>query len=122
MVMGNGVVEVGGYDSQRRNSPPPPTDDTGRTLHATAMYSLILPAYAHKFGVDEDELRLAMARIGSKNHFNGARNPRAQFRKEMSPESICNMAAVAGRLCALQPPRGAQCHAHNITFRAQNLH
>ena len=50
------------------------------------MYSLILPAYAKKYGVDEDELRLAMARIASKNHFNGARNPRAQFRKEMTPE------------------------------------
>ena len=98
MVMAIGVEKVKDSGYQGLNSTPIPTDGTGRTLTAAAMYSLILPAYAHKFGVDEDELRLSMARIASKNHFNGARNPRAQFRKEMTPESICNMAAVAGRL------------------------
>ena len=87
MVMAIGVEKVKDSGYQGLNSTPIPTDGTGRTLTAAAMYSLILPAYAHKFGVDEDELRLAMARIASKNHFNGARNPRAQFRKEMTPES-----------------------------------
>ncbi len=57
------------------------------------------PAYAERYGVDRDELQGAsLARIASKNHYNGARNPRAQFRREMSVEQICAMPAVAGDL------------------------
>ena len=62
------------------------------------MYSLVLPAYAKKYGIDEDELRMVVAKIAEKNHYNGARNELAQFRREISAEEICNMAAVAGKL------------------------
>ena len=30
-----------------------------------------------------------LTRIAWKNHYNGARNPRAQFRKEVAKETIC---------------------------------
>jgi len=120
MVMAIGVEKVKDSGYQGLNSTPIPTDGTGRTLTAAAMYSLILPAYAHKFGVDEDELRLAMARIASKNHFNGARNPRAQFRKEMTPEAICNMAAVAGRLGVFDCSGVADGAAAVIMVRAED--
>ncbi|MEO5838278.1 MAG: acetyl-CoA acetyltransferase [Acidimicrobiales bacterium] len=120
MVMAIGVEKVKDSGYQGLNSQPIPTDGTGRTLTAAAMYSLILPAYAHKFGVDEDELRLAMARIASKNHFNGARNPRAQFRKEMTPEAICNMAAVAGRLGVFDCSGVADGAAAVIMVRAED--
>jgi len=120
MVMAIGVEKVKDSGYQGLNSTPIPTDGTGRTLTAAAMYSLILPAYAHKFGVDEDELRLAMARIASKNHFNGARNPRAQFRKEMTPEAICNMAAVAGRLSVFDCSGVADGAAAVIMVRAED--
>ena len=79
-------VKDGGY--QGLNSFPIPTDGTNRTLTAAAMFSLLLPAYAKKYGVDEDEIRKVIARIGSKNHYNGARNVRAQYRREMSAEQI----------------------------------
>lgn len=39
------------------------------------------PAYAKRYSVDEDDLRGLLARITAKNDANGARNPRAQFRK-----------------------------------------
>ena len=52
-----------------------PDDGTGRTLTAAAMFSLVVPAYAQKYGVDEDELKMVLATISAKNHFNGARNP-----------------------------------------------
>ena len=96
MAVGGEKVKDGGY--QGLNAFPIPTDGTGRTLTAAAMYSLILPAYAEKYGVHEDELRMVVAKIAEKNHANGARNPLAQFRREMSAEQICEMAAVAGRL------------------------
>src|SRR3954447_12216181 len=93
MAMAIGVEKVkdGGY--QGLNSFPIPTDGTNRTLTAAAMFSLLLPAYAKKYGVDEDEIRKVIARIGSKNHYNGARNVRAQYRREMSAEQICSMPA-----------------------------
>ncbi len=49
-----------------------------------------------KFGVDPDELREAMAHVAWKNHANGARNPRAQFRREVSMETICRVAEGRG--------------------------
>ena len=96
MAVGVEKVKDSGY--QGLNAFPMPTAGTNRTLTAAAMYSLVLPAYAKKFGVDEDELRMVVAKIAEKNHFNGARNPLAQFRREMSAEAICDMAAVAGKL------------------------
>lgn len=96
MAVGVEKVKDSGY--QGLNAFPIPTAGTNRTLTAAAMYSLVLPAYAKKYGVDENELRMVVAKIAEKNHFNGARNPLAQFRREMSAEAICDMAAVAGQL------------------------
>ena len=96
MAVGVEKVKDSGY--QGLNAFPIPTAGTNRTLTAAAMYSLVLPAYAKKYGVDESELRMVVAKIAEKNHFNGARNPLAQFRREMSAEAICDMAAVAGQL------------------------
>jgi len=96
MALGVEKVKDAGY--QGLNGWQPPSDGTGRTLTAAAMFSMVAPANAKKFGVDDDELRYVLARIAEKNHRNGARNPRAQFRKEMSADDICAMPAVAGRL------------------------
>jgi acetyl-CoA C-acetyltransferase len=96
VAIGAEKVKDGGY--QGLNAFPIPTDGTNRTLTAAAMFSLILPAYAERYGVDGDELRYVVAKIAEKNHFNGARNELAQFRRETSAEAICEMAAVAGGL------------------------
>jgi len=96
VAIGAEKVKDGGY--QGLNAFPIPTDGTNRTLTAAAMFSLILPAYAERYGIDEDDLRYVVARIAEKNHYNGARNELAQFRRETSAEVICDMAAVAGRL------------------------
>jgi len=98
IAMAVGVEKVKDSGYQGLNAFPVPTAGTNRTLTAAAMYSLVLPAYAKKYNVDEDELRMVVAKIAEKNHFNGARNPLAQFRREMSAEAICDMAAVAGQL------------------------
>jgi acetyl-CoA C-acetyltransferase len=122
LVMAVGVEKVkdGGY--QGLNSFPIPTDGTQRTLTAAAMFSLLLPAYAKKYGVDEDEARRTIARIGQKNHYNGARNPLAQFRKEMSADSICAMPAVAGRLSVMDCAGVADGAAAVILCRAEDAH
>ena len=76
----------------------PANDGTGRTMTAPAMFSLLAPAYANKYGVDEAEMKDVLTRIAWKNHRNGALNPRAQFRKEVSKETIAASPLVAGNL------------------------
>ena len=48
-------------------------------------------------GVDEAELKDVLTRIAWKNHRNGAKNPRAQFRKEVPKETISTSPLVAGQ-------------------------
>ncbi len=76
----------------------PPTDGTEAALTAPAMFSLLAPAYSERFGVDEAEMKDVLTRIAWKNHYNGARNPRAQFRKEVGKDVICNSPLIAGPL------------------------
>jgi acetyl-CoA C-acetyltransferase len=76
----------------------PPNDGTNVPLTAPAMFSLLAPAYSEKFDVSEEEMKDVLTRIAWKNHFNGARNPRAQFRSEVPKEVICASPLIAGQL------------------------
>ncbi|MDT5339564.1 MAG: acetyl-CoA C-acetyltransferase [Mycobacterium sp.] len=120
MAIGAEKVKDSGY--QGLNAFPVPNDGTQRTLTAAAMFSMVVPAYAKRYSVDEDELRDVLARIASKNHANGARNPKAQFRKQVSAEAICNMAAVAGRLSVFDCAGVADGAAAAIVVRAEDAH
>jgi len=99
-----------------------PTDGTARTLTAAAMYAMILPAYSKRYGVDPDELRMVVAKIAEKNHYNGARNERAQFRRETSAEQICAMPTVAGQLSVFDCSGVADGSAAAIVCRADRAH
>jgi acetyl-CoA C-acetyltransferase len=76
----------------------PPGDGTAADLTAPALFSLLAPAYGRKYGVSEEQLKDVFTRIAWKNHRNGARNPRAQFRKEVPREVIKASPIVAGSL------------------------
>jgi acetyl-CoA C-acetyltransferase len=73
-------------------------DGTNVGLSSPAAFSFLVPSYAHKYGVDMDELKSVLTRIAWKNHRNGAVNPRAQFQKEVSLEKIAASPLVAGEL------------------------
>jgi acetyl-CoA C-acetyltransferase len=122
LAMAIGVEKVKDSGYQGLNAFPIPNDGTNRTLTAAAMFSLVLPAYAEKYGVDLDELRRVVARIASKNHHNGARNPRAQFRREMDVDAICAMPTVAGRLSVMDCAGVADGAAAAIVCRAEDAH
>jgi acetyl-CoA C-acetyltransferase len=99
MAVGVEKLKDSGFSGLLR--PSVPSDGTGGTLGTTsapANFSLLGPAYADKYGVDPAEIKEVITRIAWKNHHNGARNPRAQFRKEVSKDTICNSALVAGPL------------------------
>jgi acetyl-CoA C-acetyltransferase len=73
-------------------------DGTKAALTAPAMFSLLAPAYARKYGLDDALLKDVITRIAWKNHKNGALNPRAQFRKEVAKDVIACSPLVAGPL------------------------
>ena len=120
MAVGAEKVKDSGY--QGLNAFPIPNDGTARTLTAAAMFSMVAPAYGKKYGVSEDELTQVLARISWKNHQNGARNPRAQFRKEVSTETICASPRVAGRLGVFDCAGVADGAAAAIVVRAEDAH
>ena len=122
VAMAVGVEKVKDSGYQGLNAFPVPNDGTARTLTAAAMFSLVVPAYARRYGVDEDELKRVLARIAWKNHHNGARNPRAQFRKEMDFDVICNAPTVAGRLGVFDCAGVADGSAAAIVVRAEDAH
>ena len=117
-----GVEKVKDSGYQGLNAFPIPTDGTNRTLTAAAMFSMVLPAYAERYGVEPDQLRRVAARIASKNHANGAKNPKAQFRKEMSVDAICAMPAVAGQLGVFDCAGVADGAAAAVVCRAEDAH
>src|SRR3954451_23313598 len=99
-----------------------PDDGTAAALTAPAMFSLLAPAYAKKYGVDETEMKEVMTRIAWKNHKNGALNPRAQFRKEVSKEAICNSPLVAGQLGIYDCSGVSDGSAAALIVRAEDAH
>lgn len=78
----------------------PPSDGTAPELSFTApaAFSLLDPAYCARHGVDPAAMRDAMTHVAWKNHANGARNPKAQFRSEVPKKKIAEAPIVAGRL------------------------
>ncbi len=100
-------------------------DGTGGPLGeitAPANFSLLAPAYAKKYGVDSDEMKDVLTRIAWKNHANGAKNPRAQFRKEVSKDAISCSPLVAGQLGIFDCSGVSDGSAAAIVVRAEDAH
>jgi acetyl-CoA C-acetyltransferase len=120
MAVGGEKVKDAGY--QGLNGFPVPGDGTARSVTAAAMFSMVAPAYAKKYDVPLDDMKTALARVASKNHYNGKRNPRAQFRREYSVEQLCSMPAVAGGLSVFDCAGVADGAAAAIVVRAEDAH
>jgi acetyl-CoA C-acetyltransferase len=101
---------------------PPPSDGTAVQLTAPAMFSLLAPAYAKRYGVDDEEMKEVLTRIAWKNHYNGARNPRAQFRREVGKETIACSPLVAGPLGIFDCSGVSDGSAAAIVVRAEDAH
>ncbi|WP_406276733.1 acetyl-CoA acetyltransferase [Nocardia sp. NBC_00881] len=97
-------------------------DDGRGEATAPATFSLLAPAYAEKYGVDEDTLKDVLSRIAWKNHYNGARNPRAQYRKEVPIEKIKAAPLVAGMLGIFDCSGVSDGSAAAIVVRAEDAH
>ena len=122
IAMASGVEKLkdGGFSGLVVASPP--GDGTGAELSAPALFSLLGPAYCNKYGVDPDEFKDVLTRIAWKNHHNGALNPRAQFRKEVSKETIACSPIMAGNLGIFDCSGVADGAAAAVVVRAEDAY
>jgi acetyl-CoA C-acetyltransferase len=58
------------------------------------LYAMIARAHMHEYGTTREQL----AAVAVKNHRNGAKNPNAQFRSEVTAEQVMNSTMVADPL------------------------
>jgi acetyl-CoA C-acetyltransferase len=100
VVMATGVEKLkdSGFSGLLRGDPPGDGTASELSMTAPAAFSMIDPAYCARYGVDPADMRAAMTHVAWKNHVNGARNPKAQFRREVPKDKIEGAPKVAGRL------------------------
>lgn len=122
LVMAIGVEKLKDSGYSGLTVAAPPSDGTQSNMTAPATFSLLAPAYARKYGVPEDTLKQVLARIAWKNHKNGERNPKAQFRKEVPMETICRSPSVAGMLGIFDCSGVSDGSAAAILCRAEDAH
>jgi acetyl-CoA C-acetyltransferase len=123
MAVGVEKLKDSGFSGLTRQSIP--GDGTGGTLGTTtgpANFSLLGPAYAQKYGLSPEQLKEVFTRIAWKNHYNGARNPRAQFRKEVPLETIAASPLVAGDLGVFDCSGVSDGSAAAIVVRAEDAY
>ena len=100
----------------------PTTDGTEGELTPPAAFSMIVPAYAKRYGIDEATLKDVISRIAWKNHANGAKNAKAQYRKEISLEQIKASPNVAGCLGVMDCSGVSDGAAAAILVRSDRAH
>ena len=122
LVMAIGVEKLKDNGMSGLVSATLPDDGTKTQITAPAAFSLLAPAYCDKYGVDEGTMKDVISRIAWKNHYNGARNPRAQFQKEVSKETICNAPLIAGQLGIFDCSGVSDGSAAAILCRAEDAH
>jgi acetyl-CoA C-acetyltransferase len=123
MAIGVEKLKDSGYSGLVRSNVPGDGTAPEETLTAPAAFSLLDPAYCRKYGVDPQDMRDAMTHVAWKNHANGAKNERAQFRKEIPKEKIAAGASrVAGRLGVLDCSGVSDGAACAIVVRAEDAH
>ena len=124
IVMATGVEKLkdSGYSGLVRSSAAGDGTAPEVSLTAPAAFSLLDPAYCNKYEVDPEQMREAMTHVAWKNHYNGARNERAQFRKEVPKEKIEASPLIAGRLGVFDCSGVSDGAAAALIVRAEDAH
>ncbi len=64
-------------------------------MTAPGRFALSATAYFSKYGLSMEEGKRTLAKIAVKSHYNGARNPRAHLRREVTVEEVMNAPVIA---------------------------
>ncbi len=122
VVMATGVEKLKDSSFSGLTATWPPSDGTDVEWTAPGAFSLLAPAYADRYGVEDEQLRETLTHIAWKNHRNGALNPRAQFRKEVPRDAITGAMKIAGPLGVMDCSGVADGAAAALIVRAEDAH
>src|SRR6516225_1215146 len=122
MAVGVEKLKDSGFSGLLRGDPPADGTASELSLTAPAAFSLLDPAYRARHGVSPEDMRAAMTHVAWKNHRNGARNPKAQFRSEVSAAKIEAAPKVAGRLGVFDCSGVSDGSAAAIIVRAEDAY
>ena len=64
-------------------------------MTAPGCFAQLASAYGAKYKIDDGDIKKAMAHISTKSHANGAKNPKAHLRKEISMDQVMNAPMIA---------------------------
>lgn len=120
MAIGVEKLKDGGFSGLTGSIPP--NDGTLPDISAPALFAALAPAYGNKYGVDGETLKDVFTHIAWKNHRNGVKNPRAQFRKEVAKQVIKDSPLVAGPLGIFDCSGVSDGSAAAIIVRAEDAH
>jgi len=62
---------------------------------APGMFAVLATKYFAKYGLSPEEGKTMLAKVSAKSHYNGARNPKAHLRREITVEQILNAPIIA---------------------------
>lgn len=122
VVMATGVEKLKDSAYSGLTAAWPPSDGTDVEWTAPSGFSLLGPAYQQRYGVTDEQLRSVLTHIAWKNHANGARNDRAQFRSVVSKETIDSSPKIAGMLGVMDCSGVADGAAAALIVRAEDAY
>jgi acetyl-CoA C-acetyltransferase len=72
--------------------------EAGTGITFPGLFAMMAHVYAHKYDIPLPQLKEYMCMVSMKNHKNGAKNPKAQFQKEITREQYYASAMIASPL------------------------
>ena len=84
-----------GYGGLPQRGRGPLNDMYWANFSAPGSFAQLAAAYCAKHGVDQADLKRAMAQVSVKSHANGAKNPKAHLRNEITIDKALNAPMIA---------------------------
>ena len=121
MAIGVEKLKDSGY-SGLTGSGAPPSDGTESTMTAPATFSLLAPAYARKYGVDEKTLRRVLTHIAYKNTLQRREEPQGAISERSRQGKDRGRAESGGMLGVFDCSGVSDGAAAAILCRAEEAH
>lgn len=77
------------------NQVPMGTPNLVTAISAPGLFAMMATSYFHRYGLSPQDGKRMMAHIPVKSHHNGAMNPKAHFRREITLDQVLNSPIVA---------------------------
>lgn len=77
------------------NQVPLGTANLVTAISAPGLFAMMATSYFHRYGLSPQEGKRMLAHIPVKSHRNGAKNPKAHFRRELTLEQVLNAPIIA---------------------------